>query len=297
MAYNQNYAKVSLYNLNPEPKLIMIPFTLTTITFEEMFSDVEARADNTKKAASTLAKNASQLRKAAQDGNINGIRKARERLGQSLNELQKVVATAISTWEFEDAEVASYMTENYADELAQVTKELGFDIFARDGALISYPSTMRLLPAEMALRLDRKKVSNLRPSKLAEILRVNREKSVTTSRQARFLESLYKVYNIVAKAQRAGRGHETFDLAPVVKLEQIYEMFTSLPSSNRDYDKMDFARDIYFLDAGEIKTTKSGATVSFPTSTGLKSGRGIISFVGRDGNPISYYGIQFSGGQ
>ena len=271
--------------------------TTIMITFEKRFRDVEVCADNTKKAASTLAKNASQLHKAAQDGNINGIRKACERFGQSFNELQKVGATAISICEFEDAEVATYMIEKYADELVQAAKERDFDIFVRDVALISYPSTIRLLPDEMALRIDQKKVSDLRPCKVIEILRVNREKSVTTFRPAPFLESLYEAYNNeIAKAQHA--GHETFDLAaPVVKLEKIYAMFTLHPSSNRDYDKMDFAREIYLLDAGEIKTTKSGATVSFPTSTGLKSGRGIISFVGRDGNPISYYGIQFSGGQ
>lgn len=265
------------------------------VTFEEIFSNVETGAEGTKKAATSLAKNANQLRKAAQEGNIAGIKKASERLGQSFDALQQVVATASSAWSLTETEASNYIAENYADELCRQAKELGFDIFERDGVLISYPSTIRLLSAEQALRIDRKKIPNIRPSKLARTLLANKEKGATFKPTV-FLEALYKAYNIIARSQKAENVFN-HNPAPVVKLEEIYEVFTSLPGSKRDYDRMDFARDIYFLDTGKMRATKSGVTVSFPTSTGLKSGRGIFSFVGRDGNTINYYGIQFSGGR
>ena len=259
-------------------------------TFEEMFGSIEADADEAKKAVASVARNVAKLRKVAQDGNINGIKKARKQLNQSFGVLNQTVVAVLSDRSFTDEGISSYLDEKYTDELCQEARKLGFEIFERDGVLISYPSTIRLLPAQSALRIDKKKVLNIRPSKLANILLANREKGATF-KSVTFLEALYKVYNVITKSQSAGSRS-----ALVVPLEAIYNMFTSLPGSKRDYDKMDFARDIYLLDTGEMRETKSGASVSFPASTAIKSGRGIISFVDPNGNAIHYHGIQFSGG-
>ncbi len=65
-------------------------------TFEEMFSNVQTGADDTKKAVALCTRNATQLQKAAQDGNIGGIRKANEQLSQSFNTLQQTVVNVAS---------------------------------------------------------------------------------------------------------------------------------------------------------------------------------------------------------
>ena len=79
-------------------------------------------------------------------------------------------------------------------------------------------------------------------------------------------------------------------------LARIYEIFTSLPGSSREYDKTEFARSLYFLESNGPSHTKSGARVTFPSSTGTRSASGTFPFVGPDGQVITYYGIQFSGG-
>ena len=67
-----------------------------------------------------------------------------------------------------------------------------------------------------------------------------------------------------------------------------------MPGSSRDYDRSDFARAVYNVDASGAKRTRSGATVSFPSSTGTRSSRGLFSFVGPDGQDVQYYGIRFT---
>lgn len=264
-------------------------------TFEQAFSDTENAAASTLKSATDLAKAARQLYKAAQDGNIGGMRKATESLNNSLGSLRQEVANATATWPFDDEAEEQYLKDQYAVELRSAATEKDLRIYERDGRLISYPSVVRVLPGEKAVRIDKKKVSAIRPSSLVRILLENQRKRPRFRGEA-FLEALYKAYRILSEDQRSGRLIDVRQVGSVVPLAKIYEVFTSLPGSNRDYDQTDFARDLYFLDEGEIRQTRSGARVAFPSSTGTRSARGIFSFVGPDGHVITYYGIQFSGG-
>ncbi len=264
-------------------------------SFEQAFGDTERAAASTLESATDLAKAARQMHKAAQDGNIGGIRRAAESLTQSLGSLRQEVANATATWPFDDEAEEQYLNDQYAAELRNAATEKGLDIFERDGRLISYPSVIRVLPGEKAVRIDRKKVSTIRPSRLASILMENQNKRPRFRREA-FLEALYKAYRIVSGEQSHGRLIDDRQAASVVPLTKIYEVFTSLPGSSRDYDKTDFARDLYFLDEGEVRQTRSGERVTFPASTGIRSAKGTFSFVGPDGHVITYYGIQFSGG-
>ena len=46
-------------------------------------------------------------------------------------------------------------------------------------------------------------------------------------------------------------------------LARIYEIFTSLPGSSREYDKTEFARSLYFLESNGPSHTKSGREFRF----------------------------------
>jgi len=264
-------------------------------SFEQAFSQVEAAAVATTTAATQVASIAKQIRKAAKDGNIGGMKKAEARLTESLSRLRQEVENASSSWPYKDEEEHSYLAEDFSEELRSTAKEMQLDIFERDGVLISYPSTVRILADEGAVRVDRKKVSSIRPSRLVSELLANQKRGPRFRPQV-FLDALFKAYNIISRPQDKGAMFGDGANAPVVPLDSIYEVFTSMPGSTREYDRMDFARDIYFLDSGDIRATRSGAQVSFPISTAARAGRKIFSFVGPDGNLINYYGIQFTGG-
>ena len=263
------------------------------VSFEQAFSDSERAADSTLKSAADLTKQVRDLKKAAQTGNIAAVKRSQDRLDEALGALRQEVVNAISSWPFDDDDEKQYLNDHYADELRHAAEELGLDIHERDGRLISHPSIVRILPGECAVRVDRKKVSNIRPSHLADFLLANQNKS-SGFRPNRFLESLYTVYSDIVSGESSGRMVEGPGL--VVPLVRIYKLLTSLPGASREYDRSDFARDIYILDANGPHRTRRGALVSFHASTGAKSDRDLFSFIGPDGQSVVYYGIRFTEG-
>ena len=82
----------------------------------------------------------------------------------------------------------------------------------------------------------------------------------------------------------------------MVRLDRIYNLFTGLPGTRRDYGLLDFARDLYSLETSEVKAVRAGASVSFPASTGTKNPRGTISFIGQNGEnrPLLWDSVQWS---
>jgi hypothetical protein len=259
--------------------------------FERAFGDTEKAANSTMKSAAELAKLAGVLRNAAKKGDIGAIKKAVSRLNSALSSLRQEVENAVETWPFKDGDEAEYLREHFAAELHGAAAEKGLNIYERDGVLISHPSIVQILPENHAVRIDRKKVSTLRPSYLADIL-INNQKKPRRFRSDRFLEALYNNYKLCAKLSSSGSIKD-----PVVPLEEIYKTFTSLPGVSNDYKKLDFAKDLYFLEVNGPFSTRSGARVAFPSSTLARSARGSFPIVGPDGQIVTYYGIQFIGGE
>ena len=255
--------------------------------FEEAFQETELMAESTLKAAASVNRAAKALQKAAQTGNINRIKRSKEQLKENLSTLSLEVGNTLKTGSFSDDDVPEYMKTHYSEEILSHSREIGLEISEKDGVLISYPSTIQVLHKDGALRIDGKKVSDLRPSRLVSELKRNQEKGSKLN-TTRFLEGLFKAYKILS------RSDQSTGSSPVVTLQDIYEVFTSLPGVSNEYSKMDFARDVYLIDSGELRRTRDGSTVSFPAARGLAVGRNVIPFVGRDGTPLHYYGIKFT---
>lgn len=260
--------------------------------FEQGFEDTERAAGAMLGATGDLARLARQLQKAAREGNIGGIRRTQERLGGTLASLSQAVSNAAQSWPFEDGDEERYFRDSYADELRRVASGRGLTIHAHEGRLVAHPSTLRIVSGDGAVYIDRKKVSAVRPTHLVGLLLENQKKGGRYD-SARFLESLYNVYaEVVRDVSRDladGGG-----IGTVVPLDRIYRLFTSLPGSAREYDRTDFARDVYLLDVNGPQATRKGAAVSFPSSTGARSSRGLFTFVGPDGRDVAYYGIRFT---
>lgn len=253
--------------------------------FEHAFEDAEARAAATLKAAQSLVSSARKMQKAARDGGIAALRRAQADLDDAATALGQEVAESAACWPYAEDEEERYLGEHFAAELRRVAAGRGLDIHERDGQLIAHPSIVHVLPGDRAVRVDRKKVLAIRPSRLADLL-LQSQKKPGRYRTDRFLESLHAVYaDIVRLPADAGR---------VVPLARIYKLLTALPGAKRDYDRTDFARDLYLLDESGPRVTRRGARVSFPASAGTRqSGPGLFTFVAPDGQVVKYYGIAF----
>ena len=260
-------------------------------TFEQAFSDAERAASSVAKAAASLQAIAKQMQKAAQEGNITNLKRASERLNQATALARQEVSNAVGSWPFTPELEEKYLRESYEPELLALAREEQVQIHQRDGRLICFPSMVRINPSDNTVTIDRKKVGSIRPTRLVAALKQNQSKT-PNFRSELFLERLYGVYQELV----GGRRSDMLDSrsGTVIGLSRIYAMFTSRPGSNREYDQTDFARDLYFLDVSGVNKVRSGATVSFPASTGTRSQRGTFSFVSPEGEIVTYYGIQFT---
>ena len=264
------------------------------VDFEQGFRDAERAATTMLDSVGDLTKLARQLQKAAREGSIGGMKKAQERLDGALASVRQATSNATQSWPFKDSDEERYLSDGYADELCRVASDRGLTIHEREGRLVSHPSILRILPGDRAVRVDKKRVSTIRPSYLVGLL-LDNQKKAGRYESARFLESLYNVYVDIVRdgsADLAGSG----GFGTVVPLDRIYRLFTSLPGSGREYDRTDFARDVYLLDVNGPRSTRKGATFSFHSSTGARSAKGLFTFVGPDGRDVAYYGIRFSRG-
>lgn len=262
-------------------------------SFEQAFSDTERAAKSTLDSAGELIRLVKQLQEASREGNLVAMKRTQGRLNDALGTLGQTVANAVQAWPFQEGEEEQYLRDGYSSELRRIASEQGLDMHEQDDRLISHPSVVRILPGDRAVRIDKKKVSSIRPSYLAKVL-LEKQKKPSRYPSGAFLESLYAVYSDIVEEEGSDRLVRT--AGRVVRLERIYRLFTSLPGSNRDYDRTDFARDLYMLHTKGPERTKRGAAVSFPSSTGTRNPGGVFSFVGPDGRPVQYYGLRFTEG-
>ncbi len=261
-------------------------------SLEQALSDAEATAEAARKSAAGVVSQARALVKAAQTGNIAAIKRCQINLEDQAGALEDKVVAACSCWPFTDEEEQHLFEKDYIGLLRDAADEKGLRIFERDGLVIAYPSILRVLPSEKAVRIDRKKVSTINPDYLVDLLLKNQKKS-SGFKPHQFLESLHDVYSELlnsASVDLARGGSER-----VVPLARVYRLMTALPGAARDYDRSDFARDLYILDSEGPRTTRKGLEVSFPSSTGTRRRSGdLFTFVGPQGDTVEYYGIRFS---
>ncbi len=261
-------------------------------TFEQGFAQTEGSAAAAVKAAQALVKAARNLEKAAKDGNISKMRDAAGRLSTSGDAAYQQAANAAAAWPFDDEKESDYLRSDYEQELIEAGQAEGLRIHVQDDVLVVFPKIVRILPDRRAVRVDRKQVSMIRPSKLVAALRREQERRLPFS-SAQFLEALYKAYRQLAGEGLFGGGKDLRG-TPVL-LTKVYDTFTLLPGSRREYSRTDFCRDLYQLDQSGIRQTRSGAAFSLQASSGTRQSQR-LSFVGPDGAAVTYYAISFKVG-
>lgn len=253
-------------------------------SFEQAFAGVQKSAEAAGRAARDVAKAAKALATAAHQGDIPKLRRAIERLARAQDTAAQEVTNAGESWPFPEEEEETYLRDCFADELVKLAKTEGLQIFPLDADLVVFPSVLRVLSAERAVRIDRKRVAAIRPSHLIATLKSSQSKK-STFEPARFIEALHGAYQALQSAEQ---------IDDTVPLARVYELLTLLPGVNTDYDKSAFGRDLLMLSTSGVIRSKSGAIISFPSSTATKGSRGIFSAVGRDGTLIRFYGIRFA---
>ncbi len=224
-----------------------------------------------------------QLQRAGSEGDLPKLRKSCERLVTVLEATRQEVDNARSAWPFSQEDEEAYLRGPYAEEVIQVAAAANLQIQQLDEGLVVFPSILRVLPVERAVRINRKKTAAVRPSHVVKALQAIQARKPKASVEA-FLAVLHRAYKLLA-------GKE---YGKTVALAAVYDALTMLPGSTASYDHTDFVRDLFLLDRSGATRTKSGAVCSLPASTGTKAAKGTFSFVAPDGETVTYYGIRFS---
>lgn len=251
--------------------------------FEEALSAVEARTEAALKASAAVTRELKKAKVAAVSGSTRDLRRsleAAEALGLQLAETASLLR---ASYEFDETEHLS--SGAYTKELLAAAQAAGLAIYEEDERLLCYPSLVRILPAEAAIEVDKRRDRRLRPSVVIRHLQAA-QASGPRFRPEPFLEALQGAYNLVV-AREGKRG------GMVVRLWEVWGVLTLLPGQSREYTKQEFARDLYLLDQSGKLTARDGQRLGFHASTGTK-GAGTLTTVSRDGQPQRYWGISFA---
>ncbi len=256
---------------------------------EKAILKTEADIERTLKAANSVISSLRKFRHAVKTGSLKELNKTIESSEQAISTLQEQFSKAKDGWNF-DAE--KYIADKqYIKELLLEAEKTALKIFEQDERLYCYPFIIRILPDELAVKIDKIKEKRLRPSTLAGHLKALQNKPIRF-RTDKFLESLFSAYKNLVKS----RGDEQVNKGIVIPLIEIYKLLTLLPGQDKEYSLSEFARDIYILDKSGVSSTKDGFNVRLPASTSTKELKRSIRVITEEGREKTYYGISFRKG-
>lgn len=253
-------------------------------SFEQACAETERAARAALISSNAQVKAVKELARAAAEGDVARIGRASERLRSAGNTARQEIANAADAWPLSPEEEEVLLSGgSYEHELVETARSAGVEIRRHDQRLLAFPLVLRLLPAQRAVQVDKKKLTGIRPSHLVAMVKREQAKKPRLSPE-RFVETLYAAYRLVVGNEQSSG----------TQLARVYEALTLMPDMRREYGTADFVRDVFLLDHSGVTRTKSGARVSFPASTGTKGGRDLFTFVDDAGNSVTYYGIRFS---
>ncbi|MEP6798425.1 MAG: hypothetical protein ABI890_09765 [Lapillicoccus sp.] len=250
--------------------------------FEGALAATEDEVDAALKAAAAVTRELRKAKVGAARGQVRDLRRALAAAAAYAAESAQAAKVAEASFDFDDH---AYLASGaFAQELVEVAAAADVTMVESDQRLLCYPSLIKVLPADAAVEIDRRRERRLRPSVLVALLAAA-QKRPPRFRAETFLESLEAAYDLVRAKQDKRAG-------VVLPLVDLWAVLTLLPGQQREYTKPEFARDLYLLDASGASTAKSGRTLRWRASTGTR-GTGTLVTVAQSGQQQLYWGVSF----
>ena len=263
----------------------------TTTAIEQSFRELDASTEALRRATKTVAAEAGRATKAAAAGDLKSLNTAADKLRAARQNLDRTGETLVATVQACGKAVVDRLGSEYLEEVKQQIMSAGAEALPHEGQLLCYPSIVRVDAETGRVTIDGRTWKSIRPSALAAEL-LKRQKRPGAFRSEAFLEALHNVYRRIVRRDE----HNLTLAAPasVVSLVDIYELMTALPGTQRDYQRIDFARDLYRLETSGTTTTRKGMGMRLMSgSTGAKNRSRRLTFIAPGGREITYYGIRF----
>ncbi len=248
---------------------------------EAALARTEADLEAAGRAATDAVRELKRARSAAQTGDIRKLRQSLEAAAAISRKFADEVAATADGYDVDEVQLLT--SGAYGRELLAAAAEANLSLFEDDGQLLCYPSLVRVLPADAAVEIDRRRERHIRPSFIVRLL-ARRQQSAPRFRPEPFLDSLAQAYDAVRALQGKGPG-------TVIRLIDIYRHLTLLPGKASEYTKSEFARDLYLLDQGGATTVRE-RRLRWAASSGTRQA-GVLTTVARTGQQQRYWGIAF----
>lgn len=253
-------------------------------SLEQVLSEVEAAAADALTAAGQVTRDLKKVKAAASAGQLRDLRRSIEASRAAAEALLEQVAAVAAAYAVDEAEHLS--SGAYVAELLDRARADDLTMLEDADRLLVYPSIVRVVGADAALEIDKRRVRALRPSVVVAGLKAAQSRP-PRFKPAAFLDALRSGYDHTVA--RAGKH-----AGAVVRLDEVHKVLTLLPGQARDYGKQEFVRDLYLLDqAGVTSTSRDPRELHFAASTGSK-GAGVLTTVARTGAAQRYWGVSFS---
>lgn len=250
---------------------------------EQALGAVEARLDAAGRSVAALARELKRGRAAAVTGQVRDLRRSLEGAAAAADRLRAELAELVAGHRLDEEELLA--SGAYAKQLLAAAAEAGVSMFEDDGQLLCYPSIVRVLPADAALEVDRRRVRGIRPSVVVEQLR-RAQQAGPRFRSGPFLASLLTAYDLLLARDGKPGG-------AVVRLFDVHGVLTLLPGQSREYSRPEFARDLYLLDQSGVTEADGGRRrLRWAASTGTRQA-GVLTTVAVSGQQQRYWGIAF----
>lgn len=249
---------------------------------ESALQQVEAEVEAAAKAIAAVGRELKKARSAAAAGQVRDLRRTLDAAVALAAEAAEQVGAAASSYDVDESELLA--SGAYTKELLAAAAAGGVAMFEDDDRLLCYPSIVRVLPADLALEIDRRRARGIRPSVVVEQLG-KAQRAGPRFKAAPFLASLVGAYDLVVAGQGKAPG-------AVVRLLEIYQALTLLPGQARDYTRAEFARDLYLLDQSGSTAGPGGRRLRWAASSGTRQA-GVLSTVTRSGQQQRYWGVAF----
>lgn len=152
-------------------------------SFEQACVEAKRLADAAVQANTKLLQASKELAKAADDGDIAKLHKASDKLASAMVAARQDVSNATTCWPLSAEDEERLLRERFEDELIALAASEHLTIRRHEQRLVVFPSVIRVLPAQRAVQIDRKKVTALRPSKLVRTLKAERPRSLGSHRR------------------------------------------------------------------------------------------------------------------
>ncbi len=247
---------------------------------EDALAALEREADAAIRAIGSAMKEAKKVKAAAAHGQHRELRAALDASVRLCDQAGVSVRDVRDGWTFDER--AYFEGGGYTKEVLALAAEEGVHAFESDDRILSFPVIVSVSAGDSSVVIDKKKDRSTRPSLLVRTLKALQSKPPKFKAEA-FLESLAIAYDLVSPKGRDGA---------VVKLVDVYAVFTVMPGASREYSKPEFARDLYLLDQAGCVDTRDGRRLSWQASA-LTRGSGVLSTVSRSGQEKVYAGISF----